>query len=81
MSINFGYGGYGFGSGVTPMANSPMGLNQGGGIYQSIAAQYSCPACYQTGTVPYNLQTNVNPLPKQAFRYSWLSRFFGKIFG
>ena len=78
MSVNFGYGGYGMGS---PMMNSSMGVNQGGGIYQSIASQYNCPACYQQGTVPYNWQTNVNPLPKQAFHYSWLSRIFGKIFG
>lgn len=80
MSINFGYGGYGMGA--SPMMNTnSVGVNQGGGIYQSIAAQYSCPACYQRGTVPYNLQTNVNPLPPQAFRTSWISKIFGRIFG
>ncbi len=78
MSVNFGYGGYGMGS---PMMSSSMGVNQGGGIYQNLANQYSCPVCYQRGTVPYNLQTNVNPLPPQAFHHSWLSRFFGRIFG
>ena len=79
MSVNFGYGGY------NSMGFNGMGVNQtgtqGGGIYQNISAQYSCPACYQRGTVPYNLQTNVNPLPKQAFNHSWLSRIFGKVFG
>jgi hypothetical protein len=78
MSINFGYGGYGMGA--NPMMNSYMGANQGG-VYNGIANQYSCPNCYQRGTVPYNLQTNVNPLPPQAFRTSWISKIFGKIFG
>jgi hypothetical protein len=83
MSINFGYGGYNS-MGYSGMGVNPMGVNQTGtqgGICQSIAAQYSCPVCYQKGTVPYNLQTNVNPLPKQAFNHSWLSKIFGRIFG
>jgi hypothetical protein len=79
MSVNFGYGGYGMG--MNQMTGNQMGINQGGGIYQSIAAQYSCPVCYQRGVVPYNLQTNVNPLPPQAFQPSWFRRIFGRIFG
>lgn len=86
MGINFGYGGYGIGSGVNQMGvnsigSNTFGANQGGAIYQSIASQYNCPVCYQRGVVPYNLRTNVNPLPPQAFHQSWLSRIFGKFFG
>ena len=87
MSINFGYGGYGMGAnpvGAGMMNNmnaNTFGANRGGAIYQSIADQYNCPTCYQQGVVPYNLRTNVNPLPQQAFHHSWLSRIFGRIFG
>ena len=78
MSVNFGYGSYGMG--MNPMASS-MAQNQGGGIYQSVSSQYSCPACYQNGPVPYSYKSNVNPLPQYAFKESWFSKIFGRIFG
>lgn len=82
MSINFGYGGYGMG--MNPMGMNMMGsngMNQGGGIYQSISAQYSCPACYQTGPVPYSYKSNVNPLPHYVVQESWLSKLIRQIVG
>ena len=77
MSVNFGYGGYGMMNGMGMIGNS-MGAN--GGTYQSIAAQNSCPMCYQQGPVPYSYKTYVNPLPEVNVEASWISRFFGKIF-
>ncbi len=77
MSVNFGYGGYGMMNG--------MGMNsmniQGGGVYQSIAEQYSCPACYQYGPVPYNYKSNVNPIPQYSYSQSWLSKLVRRIVG
>lgn len=78
MSVNFGYGGYGMMNNMNMMGSSN---SQNGGTFQSIAAQYSCPACYQQGPIPYNYKTFVNPLPPQALNHSWLSRFVNKIFG
>ena len=77
MSVNFGYGGYGMTNNMSMMNT----MSQGGGTFQSIVSQYSCPTCYQYGPQPYNYQTYVNPLPPQAFHHSWLGRIFGKIFG
>lgn len=78
MSVNFGYGGYG-------MMNSMNMMNggaQAGNTFQSIAAQYSCPTCYQYGPVPYNYQTYVNPLPPETpTAINWIRRVFGRIFG
>ncbi len=74
MSVNFGYGGM-----MNGMNTMGLGMN-GGGTYQSIAAQNSCPMCYQHGPVPYNYQTYVNPLPRQAIEPSWISRIFGRFF-
>jgi hypothetical protein len=81
MSVNFGYGSYGMGSGINTMANSSMGINQGGGIYQSVASQYNCPACYQNGPIPYNYKSNVNPLPQYSFHQSWFSRMLKHFIG
>lgn len=78
MSVNFGYGGYGMMNNMG--ANSMMG-NQGGGIYQSVASQYSCPTCYQYGPVPYNYRSNVNPLPQYAIHQSWFSRILKHFIG
>ena len=78
MSVNFGYGGYGMGANSMGMN---MMANQGGGIYQSVASQYSCPACYQTGPVPYSYKSNVNPLPHYAVQESWFSRLVRRFIG
>lgn len=81
MSVNFGYGGY---NSINSMNAGAMGMNQmrqGGGIYQSIANQYSCPACYQTGPIPYTYKTYVNPIPKRATNPSLLSRIARKFMG
>ncbi len=77
MSVNFGYNGYNM---MNNMYVNQM-QNQGGGIYQSIANQYSCPMCYQTGPVPYTYKTLVNPLPKRAANPSFLSRIAKKLMG
>lgn len=78
MSVNFGYGGMGMMNGMGMTGG--MGT-QGGNTFQNMASQYNCPMCYQYGAVPYNYQTYVNPLPKQAVNPSWLSRLVGKFFG
>ena len=77
MSVNFGYGGYNMMGGM----NANQIQNQNGGVYQNLASQNSCPMCYQHGPVPYNYQTFVNPLPKQAVRPSFLSRILNKYLG
>ena len=77
MSVNFGYGGYGMMNGM----GMNQAQNQGSGIYQSIANQYSCPMCHQNGPVPYSYKTFVNPLPKQATNPSSFARFINKLFG
>ena len=78
MSVNFGYGGYGMG---TNMMGANSFNNNGSNVFQSIASQYNCPTCYQYGPVPYNYQTFVNPLPKQAVNPSFLSRIFRRFTG
>ena len=75
MSVNFGYGGYGMMNGMNMMGNMQ------GNAMQSGYGQFNCTACSQRGVVPYNLQTNVNPLPPHAFRHSWINKIFGRIFG
>ena len=80
MSVNFGYNGYGMNNMNMMNGVGFTGMNSGG-TFQSIASQCSCPICYQQGPIPYNYQTNVNPLPRQSFNHSWLARFFGRIFG
>ena len=82
MSVNFGYGGYGMGASSMGMNMiGSNGMNQGGGIYQSIASQYSCPTCYQYGPTPYNYRSNVNPLPQFVMHESWLSKLIRKVVG
>jgi len=77
MSINFGYG-----MGMNPMGMNMMGNGiQGNNSMQSFGSQYNCPACYQSGPVPYALKTNVNPLPQYAVNQTWLSRIVRKFFG
>ena len=82
MSVNFGYGGYGSYGMMNGAGFLGNNTNFGGGTFQSINAQYSCPTCYQHGPIPYNYKTFVNPLPQYAVKPpSWFTRIFGRIFG
>jgi len=76
MSVNFGYGGYGMTNGMNMMGNM-QNIN----TMPAMSNQCNCNIYYHRGTTPYCLQTNVNPLPPQAFRTSWISKLFGKMFG
>ena len=78
MSVNFGYGGYGMmnNTGVQGMNN-----NNGNNGFHGLTSQYNCPTCYQSGVIPYNLKTDVNPLPPYSNHQSWISRVIKRFLG